>query len=544
MKTPTTSRPTLQVANTRELMATFNVLIAHTAITLVGVSLAALFLLCSCFAALLWTLVPHSNRCNCQRTCCKWCMLIFCVIATALATAGVALSWPRGFPRNYQSEAYTTIPGTLRDQAVRTGVHAGLLIRASIDCEDELSAKEASSVTMENGMKWSRLARDSLDTSRYNWVPVDKTVDRARSANQRVRGHALVWDSLKLSTPDPLIRAVEASNNKPETARQAMFDHFAAIIPRYADVISEWDVVNEPIKGSPPKVSGEFQGPLYTALGEEYIDEAFMLARNISDQVRPGTKLFVNEAFGSNYDLDSAFIVAFLDLLDRLQARNVPVDCVGIQGHGFFAVPSKNSLMAFAKEVMKRGLCVAFTEVDARVRIFESAPDPYEAHGDAHSVYYQVCAELGAGNCTGVTSWAITDITSWYDAFLPFQLNRVNDAHLFDVDGIRKPAWKGAYNAFETLPDATQFLDPPLPSPTNGSATISCSGGDLVYKWNEGIYFAALALAIIVWLCLLHYICWVCKREPKATKSLHSDDHDKDEIPLGSGTVNDSIVLS
>merc|ERR1712226_779756 len=149
-----------------------------------------------------------------------------------------------------------------------------------------------------------------------------------------------------------LENAIDQSNDKPATAYQAMLNHFNLTMSRYTDVLSQWDVVNEPIKGdNPPRVSGIYEGPLYKTFGEEYIDVAFQIARDVANQVRPDTKLFLNEAFAS-YDLDDEFNVVFFELLDRLIKRNVSIDCVGVQGHQFFNhPPSASKLRVFSNQI-------------------------------------------------------------------------------------------------------------------------------------------------------------------------------------------------
>ena len=257
--------------------------------------------------------------------CCVWFTIIMGLLALSLALYGALTAWPWSSDQNYKSSAFVSIPETMRDQAVRTGFHHGLLIRASIDCEDDLSADEASSVTPENAWKWGRLAKDSMIPSQYNWDDADDIAQRAAAAKQWIRGHALVWDTIKSGYPDQLNDVINSASNASQAAIDAMEVHFNAIMPRYANVTRVWDVVNEPIKGDdPPRVSGDHQGPLYRALGEQYIDEAFRISRKIGSEVAPDALLILNEAVnGDWYDRDSDKGQAFLALVDRLLERNV-----------------------------------------------------------------------------------------------------------------------------------------------------------------------------------------------------------------------------
>merc|ERR1711991_650933 len=93
--------------------------------------------------------------------------------------------------------------------------------------------------------------------------------------------------------------------------------------------------------GDPPSL--ETNGPLYEALGEDYIEETFKAARNAFGE---DTELFLNEAFGS-YEMDNVFVVKFFQVLDDLLERNIPIDGVGIQGMREENIGGKNYCLIF-----------------------------------------------------------------------------------------------------------------------------------------------------------------------------------------------------
>lgn len=77
------------------------------------------------------------------------------------------------------------------------------------------------------------------------------------------------------------------------------------------------------------------EGPFFKQLGEQYILEAFALARGAFP---PTTKLFLNEAFGGpkGYKADGETVVNTLRILRWLKEQRAPIDGLGIQGHDMF----------------------------------------------------------------------------------------------------------------------------------------------------------------------------------------------------------------
>ena len=97
-----------------------------------------------------------------------------------------------------------------------------------------LANTEFNSVTAENEMKW-----ESLEPSEnsYNWGPADQIVNNARTNNQRIRGHTLVWHSQYPRWLDSY------SGTAVQTRVQ---EHIQTVMSRWRGQIYEWDVVNEP----------------------------------------------------------------------------------------------------------------------------------------------------------------------------------------------------------------------------------------------------------------------------------------------------------
>ena len=126
--------------------------------------------------------------------------------------------------------------------------------------------------------------------------------------------------------------------------------------------------------------------------------------------------LCLNEALDS-FSPDDDKRKALLALLKRLIAAKVPVDCVGLQvqavWHGFDVA----DLRTFIDDVLALGLVVEISQLDARLRLFSDAKDPYEAQGLYYRDIVESCLSRG-GACTGITWSGVSDATSWFDNVL------------------------------------------------------------------------------------------------------------------------------
>eukprot|EP01083_Nonionella_stella_P305085 1062992_1 len=254
-------------------MSSMEELISYLILSFSAIGLGIVVLIMLIIYSVCLGLSYQKGSCSTSRCLSKGCVISYLTcsfITLILLWTATALVWPRSYPRTYIDASWANTDDSLRTEGVRTGKQIGMLHRTSIDCEDSISEREATSVTIENALKWVQLQKgDVLDVSKYDWSALDKAVDRIRSHNQYLRGHALVWDSLEMTTPTALDKAISDEQQQPE-AREAMNNHFTAVMLRYTDVIRAWDVVNEPIKGDPPTVSGEYQGSLFRAVSGEY----------------------------------------------------------------------------------------------------------------------------------------------------------------------------------------------------------------------------------------------------------------------------------
>ena len=164
----------------------------------------------------------------------------------------------------------------------------------------------------------------------------------------------------------------------------------------------------------------------------------------LAQEVDPEVTLFLNEQF-DQYDSEKAN--SFIKLVEELVKDNVPINGVGIQAHAMFTIPKIGPFREFIRKMAGLGLKVEITELDARLRLFDSHADPYLAQGRFFQEFSAACLENPA--CTGITVWGIFDGADWYDNMGVFRMHRPNKSTPFDTEMNAKPAYYGLLNAMQ-----------------------------------------------------------------------------------------------
>lgn len=236
----------------------------------------------------------------------------------------------------------------LKDYAASNNLLYGAATRYSVLREDKQFAsrfvRECGILVPENDFKWQNLrpTPQSFDFTKTDWL-----ASFARRNKLKLRGHTLVWYR---ALPDWFATEVERAN-----AAKYLVDHINTVVGRYAGKIHSWDVVNEAIEPIDGRDDGLRINPWLEYLGEEYIELAFKAAA-IAD---PQALLCYND-YGLAYDTpqQEARRTATLKLLERLKAKNVPVDALGMQAHLFARLGRFNEkkLQKFLQNVADLGL--------------------------------------------------------------------------------------------------------------------------------------------------------------------------------------------
>jgi endo-1,4-beta-xylanase len=344
----------------------------------------------------------------------------------------------------------TAETAALRKLAAAKGLLYGTTISAAQITGDRefvgLVLQQAGLVVPENDMKWQDMNRGAPGDDDYG--PADTVAAFAHENDLALRGHNLLW---YYRTPAWFFDL--ASRQEQE---RAVVEHIRRLAGRYRGMVHSWDVVNEPIEPKDGRPDGLRTGVFLEALGPEYLDLAYRVARE-SD---PAARLVVNE-----YDVEfdtpeqEARRTALLNLLEQMRRSGTPVDAVGIQAHlSCVGGPpfSAARLRRFLAELASLGLTIQITELDVTD---ESAPAEPALRdrlvADAYSRFLEPALDEPAVKM--VVTWGLSDRHSWIVRRETHQSKWRTDGALsrplpFDADLKPKPACEAIAQAFVHAP--------------------------------------------------------------------------------------------
>ena len=187
-------------------------------------------------------------------------------------------------------------------------------------------------------------------------------------------------------------------------------------------------------------------------LGPAYIARAFVAARE-SD----ATAVLTLNEYGFENDPGAARKRAdFLRLIGRLKDSGTPIQAAGLQAHLLQNNPrwaefDATGYSKFLGELAAMGLQLFVTELDVNDTAFPK--DAKTRDAAVASVYRDYLGvALGEPAVKMVTTWGLSDRTSWIDRSYP----RKDGAHArplpLDAGYQRKAAWEAVATAFDRAP--------------------------------------------------------------------------------------------
>ncbi|HEY1805207.1 MAG TPA: endo-1,4-beta-xylanase [Terracidiphilus sp.] len=309
---------------------------------------------------------------------------------------------------------------------------------------DALIEAQFNSISPENALKWESI---HPEPGRYDFDVADQYVAFGQEHHMFTVGHTLVWhnqvpvwvfqdDNGNLLTRDALLARLK--------------DHIDTVVGRYKGKIDSWDVVNEALNDD-----GTMRQSLwYKIIGPDYVEKAFEYAH----EADPQAQLTYND-----YNLENeAKLKGAVALVKDLQAKGIPISCVGIQGHDHLDWPSPEQMDTAISTLGALGVKVAITEFDITVlpnagrqptadvtlKVQQNASlNPYVS-GLPDSIQQALANRYAAlmgvfvkhrDVVERVTFWGVTDGDSWLNDW-PVR-GRTNYPLLFDRDGRPKPAY-------------------------------------------------------------------------------------------------------
>ena len=354
------------------------------------------------------------------------------------------LSSARGEISSRSAESYSP---ALRDLAADAGFRIGICLSPNqlrdVDYLDLLSSQFNTTTCTNETKAYSLLdqyaSRRSPDgMPRMNYATADRMVSWARRHGVGVRGHVLVWDAYMLDwffhegydSRQP-IASRETLLARLESYITQVVTHFETEFP---GTVYCWDVVNEAMgdnaseyrAGDPcllRTVRNGAPNPFLTCVGEDYVEYAFLFARNAADALGAKIGLFYND-YNMVYPAKRAAAGALVEkinsfALDEAGNPRRLIDGIGMQGYlggyGQQAGCLSEDLIRQTKASIK-----AFAALGMEVHITEMALRNYEeSRAEEHAAFCgrmfrmlgSINRELGRNVLTGVTIWGVSDVT-------------------------------------------------------------------------------------------------------------------------------------
>ena len=282
----------------------------------------------------------------------------------------------------------------------------------------ELLKKHFNAATAGNAMKPDALQRTK---GAFTFTDADKLVDKILSEGMEMHGHTLVWHQ---QSPDWMNTTTDESGNTIPLGREEALEnlktHIKTVVEHFGNRVISWDVVNEAMNDNPQtpadwKASLR-QAPWYQAIGDDYIQQAFLAAREVLDQ-HPDwdIKLYYNDYNLDNQNKSKAVYNMVNEINSNYQATHpgkLLIDGVGMQGHYMVSTNPANVKLSLERFI-SLGVEVSITELDIQAGSNYQLSDKLaEAQGYLYAQLFKIFKEHAA-NIGRVTIWGLDDSTSW-----------------------------------------------------------------------------------------------------------------------------------
>lgn len=302
----------------------------------------------------------------------------------------------------------------------------------TIETQKELLTTQYNSLTAENDMKFERIQPSE---GVYTFEAADKIADFAAANRMKLRGHTLVWHN---QTPDWVFEGANGGPADRETLLARMKSHIETVVGRYKGIIYGWDVVNEVIEDKSDVWLRESKW--LNLAGEDFIAKAFEYAHAAD----PNALLFYNDYNECNPEKRDKII----RLVQSLQAKNIPIHGIGLQGHWNLNGPSLSDIREAIERYAALGLKLQVTELDIsvfdhedkRTDLTEPTAEVLECQAVRYEQIFGLFREYKEA-ITAVTFWGAADDYTWLDHF-PVR-GRKNWPFVFDAGHEPKASfWK------------------------------------------------------------------------------------------------------
>ena len=290
-------------------------------------------------------------------------------------------------------------------------------------------------VTFGNEMKPESLQRTK---GKFTFSTADRMVENVQKAGLKIHGHTLVWHQ---QSPQWMNQSSKGVYLGREEALENLRTHIKTVMEHFGDKVISWDVVNEAMNDNPSNPENWRkalrQSPWYHAIGDDYVEQAFLAAREVLD-AHPewDIKLYYNDYNLDNQNKSRAVYSMVKELNEKYQKSNpgkLLIDGIGMQGHYSLntnPVNVEKSLERFAS----LGVEVSITELDIMAGTNHELTEKQSIQqGYLYAELFNIFKKY-SDKITRVTFWGMDDGTSWRSSMNPT---------LFDKNLQAKPAYYG-----------------------------------------------------------------------------------------------------
>ncbi len=361
-------------------------------------------------------------------------------------TRRACLALAAGLPFSAHAEEHTDGVPSLAQAAARCGLLYGSDSDSEIAREppDYARLMRRHCALFAPMFQW-RLTQPQANGPDPGWE--DPNIRFARDAGMRLTGGHFIWYQ---SVPEWFARI-----NDRAAAERAMTRHIAALGGAYAGQVMSWNVVNEALDPRGAGTAGLRRSVFLDRFGEAFFDIGFHAARAAD----PSALLAYNDyALETTSEAHAARRRALLALLDRLLARRVPIDAVGLQSHLRLDGPpfDATAYRQFLAEIASRGLRILITELDVldRRRRDATAAQRDAEVADTYTRFLTVALEEPA--VASVVTWGLSDRYTWLSPEVSPELDLPPGPPArplpFDASFRPKPAYDAIMAAFAAAP--------------------------------------------------------------------------------------------
>ena len=319
------------------------------------------------------------------------------------------------------------------DRRVRWGMAIEAPALYDADLIEALTRESPRFLAIASGLKFGNVHPQRPDVSDAdldgNWSQCDDVVALASRLRIPIRGDCLVWNDwlpewvkhLAAVRPPGWQAALDSAF---EHHIAGVFGHFDRLEQTSGKSILQWcGAVNEPF--NPWSTNGDVAawrtGAWLDAFGfardgvPNYIHKAFDLCARYRHS--KGAALFLNEAHCDNDRFGPLVRPAMLRLVDALQRSGHDLGAVGLECHLMpqwmqdRARPDWTNLVAFIKDIARRGIEVFITELDVNDCAIQNDFERDAIVARYTSTLVESCLSVPA--VTMVSGWDFSDKYSW-----------------------------------------------------------------------------------------------------------------------------------